>query len=52
MVGFVGSSFALTNNLFYGTSSFERLPSSIVPGESQVIEIKFQSRNQSHRFSK
>lgn len=33
--------FAL-ENLFYGKSSFERVPSDIVPNNSQTIEIKFQ----------
>lgn len=45
LIGLTGTSFALTDNLFYGTSSFERLPSSIIPNNSQTLEIKFQYQN-------
>jgi len=31
-----------SENIFYGTSSFERLPSLLVPDNLQIIEIKFQ----------
>ena len=33
---------AYAAELFHGTSSIERIPTTIIPGESQIIEIKFQ----------
>ena len=30
-----------SENLFYGTSSLERFPTTIIPNESEIIEIKF-----------
>ncbi|MDH3313594.1 MAG: hypothetical protein OEM28_10675 [Nitrosopumilus sp.] len=40
LIGFTGTVFA-SENLFYSTSSFEKLPT-LVPNESQILEIKFQ----------
>jgi len=53
---FVGSAILAPNafateNLFYGTSSFERLPSSLVPNNSEIIEIKFQYQDGPYSLS-
>lgn len=54
LIGFIGiimpNVFA-SENLFYGMSSFEQLPSAIVPDNSQIIEIKLQYQNGPYSLS-
>jgi hypothetical protein len=42
LIGFILPQAFATENLFYGTSSFERIPSSLTSDNPQIIEIKFQ----------
>jgi len=42
LIGFILPQAFANENLFYGTSSFERLPSFLVPENTEIVEIKFQ----------